>query len=88
MTRRFFWIILLLLLLWVGASYYGYAVFRISMILLFAVLFFSLFNVIYLRFKVKIEPMRYSQEISRLETADYSLDLSLESILFLKLSCA
>ncbi|MGI6090322.1 MAG: DUF58 domain-containing protein [Saccharofermentanales bacterium] len=81
MTRRFFWIILLLLLLWVGASYYGYAVFRISMILLFAVLFFSLFNVIYLRFKVKIEPMRYSQEISRLKTANYSLDLSLESIL-------
>lgn len=81
MTRRFFWIILLLLLLWVGASYYGYAVFRISMILLFVVLFFSLFNVIYLRFKVQIEPMRYSQEISRLETASYSLDLISQSVI-------
>lgn len=81
MTRRFFWIILLLLLLWAGASYYGYAVFRISMILLFAVLFFSLFSVLYLRTRVKLDPMRYSEEITRLESARYTLELSLRSLL-------
>jgi len=79
-TRRFFWIVLLLLLLWAGASYYGYAIFRISMILLFAVLFFSVFNVVYLRHKVKIDPMRYSEEITRLDTANYSLEISLATL--------
>lgn len=81
MTRRFFWIVLLLLLLWAGASYYGYAIFRISMILLFVVLFFSFFSVFYLRTKVQMDPMRYSEEITRLETARYSLELSLRSLI-------
>ncbi|HHU07049.1 MAG TPA: DUF58 domain-containing protein [Clostridiaceae bacterium] len=81
MTRRFFWIILLLLLLWVGASYYGYAVFRISMILLFAVLLFSILSVLYLRTRVKLDPMRYNEEITRLDTAKYSLQLSSKSLL-------
>lgn len=81
MTRRFFWLLLLLLLLWAGASYYGYAIFRISMIMLISLLLFSFFSIIYLRFKVHLEPMRYSREIFRLDTAKYSLELGLSSLL-------
>lgn len=80
MTLLFFLLLLLIVPLLAGVSYFGLAVFKIALLFVIILLVYSILEIIYLRRSLRIAKVETQAETSRGDLADFKFSILLKSI--------
>ncbi len=80
MTVLFVLLVLLIIPLLAGVSYFGLAVFKIALLFVLILLIYSILEVIYLRSRIRIGQVEHQAETSRGDFAEFKLSILLQTL--------
>ena len=80
MTVLFVLLVLLIVPLLAGVSYFGLAVFKIALLFVLILLIYSIIEIIYLRSRLRIGQLEYQAETNRGDLAEFKLSISLQTL--------
>ena len=79
MTVLFVLLVLLIVPLLAGVSYFGLAVFKIALLFVLILLVYSIIEIIYLRSRLRIGQVEHQAETSRGDLANFKISISLQT---------
>ncbi|MDD2427205.1 MAG: DUF58 domain-containing protein [Eubacteriales bacterium] len=80
MTIFFVLLVLMIVPLLAGVSYFGLAVFKIALLFVLILLLYSIVEILYLRSRLRIGQIQHQPETSRGDVADFRLSISIKTL--------